>query len=218
MDDKKICFISAVNDDIQYYQCLLYINALKVPEGFKVEALPVRDAKSMCEAYNKAMNMSDAKYKVYLHQDANIINQNFIQDILNVFEKNQSIGLIGICGAKKLPQNKIWWESQDTVGKLYEKNGNFYSLLKFREVEGDYEEVEAVDGFMIITQYDTLWREDVFDGWHFYDISQSQEFIIKGYKTVVVNQISPWCMHTRGYTDMSIYEKYRQMFINTYKE
>ncbi|MGL4800950.1 MULTISPECIES: glycosyltransferase family protein [Peptostreptococcaceae] len=218
MDEKKICFISAVNDDIQYYQCLLYINALNVPEGFEIEALPVRNAKSMCEAYNKAMNLSDAKYKIYLHQDANIINQNFIQDVLNIFEKNQSIGIIGVCGAKNLPENKVWWESSNTVGKLYEKNGTFYSLLKFKDVEGEYEEVEAVDGFIMITQYDIAWREDIFDNWHFYDISQSQEFIKKGYKTIVVNQSSPWCMHTRGNTDMNIYEKYRQMFISTYKE
>ena len=48
-----------------------------------------------------------------------------------------------------------------------------------------YTEVEAVDGLFIATQYDVKWREDIFDGWDFYDISQSEEFHRAGYKVVV---------------------------------
>lgn len=218
MDDKKICFIIAVNDDIQYLQCLFLINSIKLPEGFDVDVVPIRNANSMCEAYNEGMEKSNAKYKVYLHQDTYIINQNFIQDIIDLFTKDLSVGIIGICGAKTLPTSCIWWDSPDTIGKLYEKNGKFWKLLEFSEVKGDYEVVEAIDGFMIITQYDIKWRDDIFDGWHFYDISQPQEFKLKGYNTVVVNQRSPWCIHTRGNTNMHIYEKYREKFIDTYRK
>ncbi|MGL4913489.1 MAG: glycosyltransferase family protein [Romboutsia sp.] len=217
MNDKKISFISAVNDDIQYQQCLLLINSLNIPKGFTIETIPIKNATSMCNAYNEGMLLSDAKYKVYLHQDAFILNLDFIQNIIDIFNLDSSIGIIGMCGAKTLPPSGIWWDSADTMGKIYEKNGSYFGVLGFREVEKEYEEVESIDGLIIITQYDIEWRSDIFDGWHFYDISQSKEFKMHDYKTVVPKQITPWCMHTRGYTDMNIYELYRLKFINTYK-
>lgn len=217
MNDKKICFISAVNDDRQYFQCLSLINALKIPNGFEVDVIPVRNATSMCSAYNKGMKQSDAKYKIYLHQDTYIINLNFIQDILNIFEKDSSIGMIGICGAKTLPKSCIWWESIDRVGMLYERNGEFFKLLEFDSIINDYEIVDCIDGLMIITNQDITWRDDIFDGWHFYDVSQPFEFKNNGYKTVVPYQNSPWCMHTRSNTNMYVYELYRQKFVDTYK-
>lgn len=216
MNENKIAFISAVNNDTEYYQCITLINSLIVPDGYKVEIIPIKNAKSMCEAYNQGMSLTDAKYKVYLHQDTYILNLEFIQNILDVFNKNEKIGLLGICGAKKLPNNGVWWEDTNTTGKVFEKNGQFFGVLGFKQVENDYEIVDCVDGLIIITQYDVKWREDIFDGWHFYDVSQSYEFRKHGYLTAIPKQTTPWCMHTRGYTDMSVYKKYRQIFLNSY--
>lgn len=217
MDDKKVCFIIPVNDEIEYYQCWLLINAIKIPNGLSIDIIPIRNASSMCEAYNIGMKSSDAKYKFYLHQDTFIVNMNLIKEVLSIFQNDESIGMIGICGAKNLPKSGIWWDSPTTVGKVFEKNGNFVYLLAFHEIDSDYEVVDAIDGLIMITQYDIEWREDIFDNWHFYDISQSFEFKKKGYNTVIPNQLSPWCMHTRGNTNMEIYELYRKKFIETYK-
>ena len=69
MDDKKFAFITCVNSDYWYNECVLYLQHLKIPEGFKIEIIPVRGATSMTAGYNSAMKNSDAKYKIYLHQD-----------------------------------------------------------------------------------------------------------------------------------------------------
>ena len=37
------------------------------------------------------------------------------------------------------------------------------------EKDGGWE-VEGVDGLLMATQYDIPWREDLFDGWDFYDL------------------------------------------------
>ena len=37
--------------------------------------------------------------------------------------------------------------------------------------------VAAADGLLLATQYDIDWREDLFENWHFYDISQCMEFL-----------------------------------------
>ena len=78
MNEKKICFISAVNNEIEYEECLFYINNINIPEGYEIETIAIRNSKSLTSAYNEAMKQSDAKYKVYLHQDVFIINKNFI--------------------------------------------------------------------------------------------------------------------------------------------
>ncbi len=59
----------------------------------------------------------------------------------------------------------------DTKGK----RGN--SLLSLGNVKNDYEQVRVIDGLIMVTQYDLPWREDLFLGWHFYDVSQCLEFL-----------------------------------------
>ncbi|MGL4911649.1 MAG: glycosyltransferase, partial [Romboutsia sp.] len=92
----------------------------------------------------------------------------------------------------------------------------YLGILVFDEIENDYQTVDAIDGLIMITQYDIKWREDIFDGWHFYDISQCFEFKKEGYKIVVPNQKKPWCIHTRNKTPIHIFEKYRERFVLNY--
>ncbi|MEK4397726.1 MULTISPECIES: glycosyltransferase [unclassified Bacillus (in: firmicutes)] len=36
--------------------------------------------------------------------------------------------------------------------------------------------VQALDGLLLATQYDVLWRKGIFDGWPLYENSQCFEF------------------------------------------
>lgn len=216
MNDNKICFISAVNDEVMYEECLMYINNLYLDSKYQIEIKAIRGANSLCNAYNTAMRSSDAKYKVYLHQDTFIINKSFIDNILNIFSQDSSIGVIGGCGSKYVPDTGVWWECNKNFGKLYENRGNSTSVLKFDEVTDDYEEISILDGFILITQYDLPWREDVFNGWHFYDASQCMEFKKNNYKVVVPKQTEPWYIHYCGNVSIKEYDKYRWVFLNEY--
>ena len=66
-------------------------------------------------------------------------------------------------------------------------------------------QVEAVDGLLMVTQYDLKWREDIFTGWDFYDASQSQEFLQNGYKVVVPYMETAWCVHDDGILNLKYY-------------
>lgn len=217
MNNNKICFITCVNDDTLYNESLKYIEDLNIPVGYEIEFRGVKDAKSMTSGYNEAMKRSDAKYKVYLHQDTFIINKNFIYDMLEVFNSSDKIGMIGLAGAKVIPANGVWWESEHTYGKVHENHTGNMNLLAFNEVINIYEEVKAIDGLIMITQYDIPWREETFDGWHFYDVSQSVEFTMAGYKVVVPKQEEIWCIHDCGPVNTGKeYEKYRNVFLDEY--
>lgn len=215
INGKKICFITAVNDELAYEECLFYIDSLYIPEGYVIEKIAVRNGKSTCNAYNKACKKTDAKYKVYIHQDVFIINKYFIFDILKIFN-NDKIGMIGVCGAINMPLNGIWWESENRSGKVYESSTGRMNLLDFDFNNIEQREVECIDGLIMITQYDIQWREDVFDGWHFYDVSQAKEFINAGYMIVTPKQYTPWCIHECGIANIKDFEKYRKKYLDIY--
>ncbi|MBP2630531.1 MAG: glycosyl transferase, group 2 family [Firmicutes bacterium] len=219
MNENKICFITCVNDEDFYKESVYYIKHLTVPVGFEIELVAIRGASYLTKAYNEAMQSSDAKYKVYLHQDVFIVNKNFIIDIIHIFQRDKKIGMIGIVGADKLPINACWWEAKNRYGNVYDSHKGYMDRDSFNDFSNDSISVQAIDGILIVTQYDIPWREDIFKGWHFYDISQSIEFAKKGYQIVVPKQVEPWCIHDCGITPIGeLYEKYRNVFLEEYSE
>lgn len=214
--DKSIAFIICVNDTKQYEESARYINNLRMPEGFEKEIIAVSDSKSMTSAYNYAMNKSKSKYKVYMHQDTMIINKNFIYDILNIFSDDK-VGMIGTIGCKQIPVEAVWWNSNRKVGKVYEGSEGYINLLDTdANIDYSINEVQAVDGFIMITQYDIPWREDIFDGYHFYNISQCIEFRERGLKVVVPYQEKPWILHDCKIPNWKMYDFYKQKFLKEY--
>ncbi len=213
MNEKKICFIICTNDDFFFSECIKYIQRLEVPEGIEIDLMEIRDAISMTAGYNEGMRSSDAKYKVYMHQDVFIRNKYFICDILDLFAKNEGIGLIGLVGSPVLPANGVMWHGKRIFGDEEISSGGCRNCVK----ENGYWEVEAVDGLLMATQYDVPWREDLFDGWDFYDISQCYEMQRAGYMTVVPAQKEPWFIHDdKEVTNLWNHNKYRQKFLIEY--
>lgn len=212
MNNNQIAFIICVNDDFEYSECQYYLSKLKVPDGFSMDVITIQDASSMAEGYNAGMQSSNAKYKVYMHQDTFIINENFIQDILEVFSVDDKVGLIGLVGCRMLPENAVAVSAWDT-GKVYHNFGVFCGYQNGKSIE-----VDTADGLMMVTQYDIPWREDLFTQWDYYDISQCYEFRLAGYKTVVPYQKECWCYHDNKHSQISSYVKCRDVFVREYQD
>ena len=214
MNEKQIAFIICVNDETAYAECKLYLDRLHVPEGYDKDIVVIQEAPSMTCGYNAGMQSTDAKYKVYLHQDVLILNRNFISDMLKVFRTDNQIGMLGMVGTRNLGPDAIAVSAWDTGKVLHNLNPQF---LAFEEPqEGKCTETTALDGFLLATQYDVGWREEIFDGWDFYDISQCMEFRRAGYKVVVPYQENAWCYHDNSYSKMLNYDRYRARFIEEY--
>ncbi|GBR74983.1 glycosyl transferase GTA-type super family [Candidatus Termititenax aidoneus] len=218
LNKNKLCFITCVNNEMLYERCLAFLKLLAVPPEITVEYKAVRKAASMCAGYNKAMLDSDAKYKIYLHQDAYIIYPYFIQRILQLFSK-QNVGLLGVVGAQTLPESCVWWQSEHCCGRVIDSAAGFLNDLIYplRDTQTSSEAL-VVDGLLMATQYDLPWREDLFKGWHFYDLAQSLEFYKAGYKTVVPLQPCPWVMHDCGIAKLCDYAKYNEVFKQEYQK
>ena len=216
MNEQKIAFIICVNDEDYFSECKKYIESLNVPAGMTVEIVPVRGAVSMCSGYNTGMRATDAKYKVYMHQDVFILNRNFIADVIRTFSFDEKVGMIGVVGGSNLPEDAMCFMEWDT-GNLIECRA-FRTIVYPPQQKGEPAYVWALDGLLIVTNRDIPWREDVFNGWDFYDISQGMEFMRSGLRAVVPYQETPWCFHDNGILNLSLYDKNRKIFCETYSE
>ena len=217
-DASKIAFITCVNKEDWYNEALLYMKHLELPEGMTAEYIPIRGAASMAAGYNEGMRLSNAKYKVYLHQDTFIVNKYFVQDILQLFS-NPGIGLIGVIGCRSMPKTGVWWDGMRPYGRvLHACEAESIVDTVCRQPEGPYMEVEAVDGLLMAVQYDVPWREDLFKGWHFYDVSACFEFSRRGWKAVVPRQQDDfWCIHCPKEKPLApVYKEYQKIFIKEY--
>ncbi len=217
--DGDFAVITAVSDENMYVECLYYINHLHIPKNCQLTIHPIRNAASMTEAYNIGCNQTNAKYKIYIHQDTMLINQNLLYELLNIF-KTPSIGMVGVAGVQTMPKSFIWWESNgiDDYRNIYQDTVITREHTLTNPFSEPYKNVCVLDGVFLATQYDIPWREDLFDGWHYYDMSQSMEFQKKGYSVVVANQSFPWCLHEQkcNKTLESDFTKYQSIFQKEY--
>ncbi len=221
MNDHKFCFIICTNNELLLGEAVLYIHSLIVPDGYSVELLTVKDAASMTSGYNEAMEASDAKYKIYMHQDVFILNKNFLRDILSIFHSDPQIGMIGMVGYETVSDAGLMWHSK-RCGSPYQIKPDipYPSLSEYNySLCGDgYTLVAQTDGFMMITAHDYPWNTEILKDWDFYDVYQSLTFLAHGYKIAVPTQRHPWCMHDDGIVvNLTNYNYYRQIFMRTHK-
>lgn len=215
MNSKQFSFIVAVTNEQYYEECVYYIQRLIVPSGYTIDILAVYDAESMCSAYNQAMNSSEAKYKIYLHQDVFIRNEKFLIDILSIFKKDESIGMIGMLGGTQMPKTGMTFCAWNE-GVVHAVNPDMAYLMYGSDSMEKNRQVEAADGLLLATQYDLQWREDIFNDFDFYDVSQAFEMRKAGYKVVIPYQEIPWTIHDSSFVKLKKYNKNRQICLKEY--
>ncbi len=218
-DKKKIAVIVCVNDDRLFEEAVYYLEKQNLPDGFFMEILPVRGASSITSGYNWAMEKSDARYKVYMHQDVFLVYRETLRQIVHIFQQDAQIGMAGMIGCAKAEKRGCWWNSKRGQGAYTDNHIDGMKFYRSGEKSANgYMDIEMADGLFLATQYDVRWREDVFDGWHFYDASQCMEFLRCGYKIVVPWQDFPWFVHDCGvlFNLAHDYERQRERFIREY--
>lgn len=217
MNEKKIAFIICVNDELYFEECNRYIEQLLVPEGCEVDVLAIREADSMCAAYNAGMQSTDAKYKIYMHQDVMIRNRNFLKELLDRFEAQPRVGMIGVVGGTEIPETGLVFDAAN-VGKVDVREPDMAYYMHTDESIKEDCLVASIDGMLMATQYDLPWREDLFKHFDFYDVSQSCEFRRHGYGVLIPYQETPWITHDCGFAKLGNYGGDRDIFLKEYAD
>lgn len=213
---EKIAFIICYNDSLYLNECIDYLNRQVLPKGLEKEIWPIEGAVSMAAGYQFAMKQTDAKYKVYLHQDVFLTSPDFIGKLLQGFQ-DASVGMIGVVGSSDLREDAFYagsWDMRCT--EIY--NGEAKSAYCDTGVvdQPRFLDSIAIDGMLMATQYDLPWNETDFNGWDFYDIDQSQRFWEAGYRVQVMFTKEPGVLHDEGMRVLSGYEAFRKKFCDLY--
>lgn len=188
MVDKISVIVHAPDGDIPSTLKNSFLGA--VPEGYSLDFVCAKEYLK-CQAYNSAMNSSDARYKIYMDSNVELASSSAIQKLIDIFRANPNIGAIGCSGAEVLSTHGICYSSAKRCGKFYV--GAARQLSQWNSAaEGDCIDAEVIDGFFMATQYDIPWREDLFKGNTFSVASQCVEFRRKDYRVVVAQQETPW--------------------------
>lgn len=221
MNDKLFAFIICTNNEIFLRECITYIHQLDIPAGYDIDIISIHDAPYMTAGYNAGMISSNAKYKIYMHQDTFILNKYFLHDILSIFQDDESIGMIGMVGYPTIaPTGIMWHETRVGAIPLYGASNGYPEAdcnnYRYKKTDG-YSDVALVDGLMMITSKDLPWDEENLKHWDFYDAFQSMRFLLSGYRIVVPKQTLPWFIHDDGkLLSMWNYHSYRSLFLELY--
>ncbi len=215
--DHRIDFILCTNDPIYLAECEKYIGRLVIPDDTEISVIPITGAASMCAGYNQGMRQSDARIRIYLHQDVMILNRYFLVNILTLFAAHPEAGMIGMAGSERLSDIGVMWRGpHNEVGALY-KPTDEESVHDRVTADWPVALAECIDGFLIAAREDIPWREDLFDGWDFYDASQSMEYRRQGFQILIPEQTTPWCLHDDGkILSLCRYDHYREIFLREY--
>lgn len=189
-DKKKICIVVNINQVELADMTLKSLNKLKIPAGFTVEVCTIEAEQNIAKAYNQAIKDSDAQYKVYLREGVEILNADLLVELLALFEYDYKVGIVGVSGAEYIPVSCNINATRKKYGMVYNKKEQ--ALINWHKPDTKAKCIAALDDWLLATQYDIEWREDLFLDGEYLNLSQCTEFKRKGYEALVVAQDNPW--------------------------
>lgn len=104
--------------------------------------------------YNAVQRESNARYKVYIAPGTVILKEDFLIEMVRLFEKQPEIGILGLLGTEQLSTSGLFWDAPSKVGRALLQDGQ---RIEGKPVTGAWQDVMAVTD-VIATQYDVPWR------------------------------------------------------------
>ena len=150
----------------------------------------------ICEVYNQMASQASFAYLVFLHEDLILKTHNWGKYLVDVFESDNSVSLIGIAGSDYKSRYLSGWYSggsgQDYFNIIHRLEGKDKVLFFPRSWEKNEVQVACIDGvFMACPK--SVWATIKFDQellkkFHFYDIDFSLR-VARSKTVLVTNQI-----------------------------
>jgi hypothetical protein len=150
---------------------------------------------SIFEAYNIGIQKSTFDFLCFIHDDVFIHTKEWGKVLLDIFNKDQQIGLIGVAGSKiKTKMPSPWWNCTDdqrviNILQHYQYKDKVRMLSGFDNSSNV--EVVVVDGvFMVMRKVDCIQFDRSMTGFHNYDMNISFKYKKHGYKIIVTSLVT----------------------------
>lgn len=138
--------------------------------------------KGLCEIYNWGAEQAQFEYLCYMHEDICIETENWGEKILDIFNRNEDFGIIGLAGCKYKSVALSGWgaeyQHEDIVFINYIQTYKYAykprERVYFNPTNASLEEVATVDGMWFCTRKSIVQQhkfdQKTFDGFHAYDL------------------------------------------------
>ncbi|MBZ0092612.1 MAG: glycosyltransferase, partial [Sulfuricellaceae bacterium] len=201
VDDAKLARIRA------NYEALL--------AGERFEIIAIRDARSLCEGYNRGVRQSSGKLLVFSHDDIEILSPDFRHKLKTYLNAYDVIGVAGtrrLIGASWVSAGWPWLHGQ-VVHPDAASGG--YKICLYGVSAPVQTGIQALDGLFFACRREVAeqvgFDEESFDGFHFYDLDFSYSAYRQDYRLAVCNDIVV-VHHSEGKYD-AIWQTYAERFV-----
>ncbi len=134
----------------------------------------------------------------FVHEDVVFHSLNWGENVLDEFNSDSNVGMLGVVGGHILTSiSTCWWSTSCRRGSLIQGNylnGNYISHRTYYTNNNDEDKfVVAIDGvWMVIRKilFDKIsFDSNTYIGFHFYDMDISMQIISLGYKILIVDGV-----------------------------
>ena len=211
MDEKKILFVVHKTSQENYDACVKSIEELDVPLGYSYQIAAwskgTNDADAIGEVYNKLLEENVAKYKIFIKDTVLFVNETMLKDMINIFQSDEHIGLIGTEGTTNIPDSLIFGDADKVYGGKYFLDNNKNVIEKRNlPINKEYAVAAIISSTFLAIQYSVKCVEQ-FVTENIIGEAQAIAFGRKGYKAVVPKQAVLWCLDVGNNIDVSQKEK-----------
>ncbi len=167
---------------------------------FEIIAIDNNAKKGLCEVYNSGTRQ--AKYPIicYLHEDVSIKTLDWGKIVVQLFNTNENLGLVGIAGSTYKPAVPSGWSFPWASHHLttcinilqFDKQTNQVNHVYSNPKKQSITKVASVDGVWFCSRKETALKipfdEKTFTGFHCYDVDFSLS-VLQKYEVAVTYEV-----------------------------
>ncbi|HXC41202.1 MAG TPA: glycosyltransferase [Burkholderiales bacterium] len=189
-------------------------NYQRLLKGVPHDIIAIRDAKSLCEGYNRGARAARGDILVFSHDDLEILSEDFAAQLLDAMRDHD---LIGVAGTTRLRRGKAlcggWPELQGQIGMPGDQGS---IVVTFFNTPGRCSEnIQTLDGVFMAARRELVsavpFDEATFDGWHLYDMDFSWRASRAGRRCATLNTLL--IVHQSSGNFGAEYQRYMARFL-----
>lgn len=196
-------------------------NNIKETIGVGYEIIQIHNpgTMSLCEAYNRGIELAQYEYICFSHDDIRFNSINWGQQVVDLFRKDANFGLIGVAGSSYKTQIPTGWYFPDDTRfckmDLYQGEGEDNVAIHHKRnepIDANYDEVVTLDGCWFCTTAKVAsefkFDEKLLTGYHCYDLDYAFQVGSK-YKVLVMYGLELTHLSHGDYTKDWIVETFK---------
>ncbi|MBF0179631.1 MAG: glycosyltransferase [Magnetococcales bacterium] len=180
----------SIDPDKEARAMAMYQRALA---GTRCEIIVIRDARSLCEGYNRGIRQSSGQIVICSHDDIEILSPSFATRLTQHLRR---VDLLGVAGTTRLIQ-PFWvsagWPHVHGMVAQRSREGDHFDVTIFGPQSLCVTGAQALDG-CFLAMHRSLLDALAFDernlaGWHGYDIDFSFSAWLAGHRVAICTDI-----------------------------